>query len=54
MKTMLKLQSKYRNTSFLCNHLVLYLKTSVSNNLGYLEFLGEKESVFERFQLVKW
>ena len=78
---MLKLQSKYGNT-FLCNHLVLYLTTSVSNNLDYLQFFvcffvclllffvwflfcfffflfflfcffGEKEFVFEKFQLVK-
>ena len=37
-KTMLKLQSKYATISFLCNHLVLYLTTSVSNNLDYLQF----------------
>ena len=47
-KNMLKLQSKYGNTSFLCNHLVLYLTTGVSNNLDYLQFFGEKESVFEK------
>ena len=52
IKTMLK----YRNTSFLRNHMILYLTTSVSNNLDYLHlfFFGEKESVFEKFQLVKW
>ena len=47
-KNMLKLQSKYGNTSFLCTHLVLYLTSSVSNNLEYLQFFGEKESVFEK------
>ena len=46
---MLKLQSKYGNTSFLCSHLVLYLTASVSNNLDYQQF-GEKEPVFEKFQ----
>ena len=37
MKTMFKLQSKYVNTSFLCNNMILYLTTSVSNNLDYLQ-----------------
>ena len=46
---MLKLQSKYGNTSVLCNHLVLYLTTSVS----YLQLFGAKESVLEKF-IVKW
>ena len=32
---MLKLQSQYGNTSDLCNHLVSYLTTSVSNSLDY-------------------
>ena len=53
IKNMLKLQSKYGNTSFLCNHLVLYLTTSFRNNLGYLQVFEEKESVFEKFKLVK-
>ena len=36
IKIMLKLQSTYRNTSFLCSYLVLYLTTSVSNILDYI------------------
>ena len=52
------MKTKYVNTSFLCNNMILYLTTSVSNNLDYLQvifflfiyfFLREKGSLFEKF-----
>ena len=50
---MLKSQRKYANISFLCNHLVLYLTTSVSNNLDYLQFFFLRERMVASLEYSK-